>query len=143
MSWATCWFDELALPTGSNASREQAHVRQATRIVLAIAAIGAIGATLGALTPVRGYISAEMAVPGRVERPDVMDHIGCGSLIAPARWSASDGCEDVRFTRGLYVTLGFFVAVVLGLIGLGMWMFGMRRRGRVRRHGQFGGVPPR
>ncbi len=102
-------------------------MRNALRVSLVIAAVGALAALLGSLTPVRGYVSPDMTVPGHAERPDGVDQISCGSFVAPAQWSARDGCEDVRFRRAFYVAMGLVVAVIFGLVGLGMWMFGMRR----------------
>ena len=42
----------------------RAAVRNALRVSLVIAAVGALAALLGSLTPVRGYVSPDMTVPG-------------------------------------------------------------------------------
>ncbi len=108
-------------------------MKLAFRAICAIAAVGAIMAIFGAVAPARGYVSADMPdIPGRVERPDVIDHIDCGSLFGPSRWSTYDGCEGSRFNRVGYLMMGTLVALLFGLVGLGMWA-SMRRRARDRR----------
>ena len=94
-------------------------MKHTLRVIFVIAAVGALAALLGSLTPVRGYVSPDMTVPGHAERPDRVDQISCGSFIAPAQWSARDGCEDVRFRRAFYVAIGLVVALIFGLVGNG------------------------
>jgi hypothetical protein len=79
-----------------------------------------LGAMVLAIVPTRGRAIVDFRPPGT----EISGEVDCGSPFRTTMWSHDDGCEGPVLARGGAVVLCVLGALVVGGVGLTLWVVG-------------------